>query len=46
MQKDMGFIKDSWEKVCMELEGRHQEDLALRVIEAEERFKKEFTEYA
>jgi hypothetical protein len=30
----------------MELEGKHQEELAIRVIEAEERFKKEFTEYA
>jgi hypothetical protein len=46
MQKDMGFIKESWEKACMELEGKHQEELALRVIEAEERFKKELAEYA
>lgn len=46
MQKDMSFIKESWEKTCMELESKHQEEIALRVIEAEERFKKEFTEYA
>jgi hypothetical protein len=46
MQNDMGFIKESWERACMELEARHQEELAMRTIEAEEKFKKELTEYA